>query len=115
MGCNCNKAKDLPNCIDALSIGEVDDSVDYLVIFKLPTGALNVYEGAFLYGNSLLVVTDFQVRLNTTYEIWVTKVSDSNIQNRTDFTIDGQIVNCVNAQFIQTDVSFDYIALSLAE
>lgn len=113
MSCNCNKAQSLPSCITTLIIGEVaDTSADYYIVAKTANGTW-LYDAFFVYGTSLLAIEDFNFRIGHVYDIHVSNQADGNIEVKTDFTIDGQTVQCVSVEFFQSDSSLDSQTLTL--
>lgn len=99
MSCNCSKAKPIPSCVTDLIIGSANTSYNYLVYLRTATGRTDVYTGAFIYGTDSLSISDFNVRIGDQYEIWITKEDADSIEDREEFTVDGQSVTCIEAQF----------------
>lgn len=113
MSCNCNKSQPLPSCISNLVIGEVADiSADYYAVLKTANGTW-LYDTFLLYNTSTLAIEDFNVRIGHVYEISISNKADANIETKTDFTIEGQTVQCVSVEFYQSDASINSQTLTL--
>jgi len=113
MSCNCNKAQPLPSCITTLIIGGVaDTSEDYYVVVKTASGTW-LYDAFVVYATSLLAIEDFNFRIGHIYDIYISNKADSNIEIKTDFTVDGQTVQCVSVEFYQSDASLNSQTLTL--
>lgn len=101
MSCNCSKAQTLPSCLTALVIGEVDTAFDYYVYMRTATGRVDRYEAANVYGTQLIAIEPDNLRINTVYEVWVTKQDADGIEDRATFTVGETELTCVEIEFNQ--------------
>lgn len=102
MGCDCTKAKPVPACVTALTIGVGDGDTDYIVVLKTSDNRIDTYPvTSDEFGN--IVVPSPRVRTNTTYEMWVAyddlPYAPSNINERQTFTVGGEDVECLYIEF----------------
>lgn len=117
MSCNCSNAKNIPSCIDKLTIGEVTDgTLGYSVYFKTPDGRIDKYAGDDLTYTDIIEVENPEVRIGTMYEVWIAKNDAVNINERVPFTPIGASseVTCINVTFDFCDGVFAIQQITLA-
>lgn len=116
MSCNCDKAKNIPNCFTTLVIGDVvDASINYYVYFKTPDGRVDRYTSVDVVYTDIIGVENVQVRCGVMYEVWVSKQTAVNANERTSFIPSGQteFTECINVIFDYCDDSFSSQTITL--
>ena len=101
MSCDCSKAKPIPSCVTALTLGVGLGDTDYIIVFKTPDNRFSTYEvTSDDFGNIIVSPT---VRTNTTYEVWIAYAdypyAPSNINDKVTFAIGGTDVECIYIEF----------------
>lgn len=116
MSCECTTANKIPSCIDTLIIGLVaNPSANYYVYLKTPDGRIDRYESVDVVYTDQIGIESPNVRIGTTYEIWVTLKADEQLNERVSFTPFGTTtaVTCVNVEFTYCDSGFTYQYISV--
>lgn len=116
MSCNCDKAKSIPYCVTTLVIGEVvDSSINYYVYFKTPDGRVDRYTSIDVVYTDIIGVENIQVRIGTQYEVWITKQTALNSEERIAFVVAGETDNttCLLVEFTQCDSEFTEQTITL--
>lgn len=116
MSCNCDNAKNIPSCIDTLVLGEVaDGSLSYYAYFRTPDGRVDRYLCVDVTYTDQIGVESPAIRVGVQYEVWITKTTALNINERTSFIPSGQtaLTSCVNVIFdyCGSDFTIQYITL----
>jgi len=117
MPCNCDNAKPIPSCVTTLVIGDVSDaSINYYVYFKTPDGRVDRYPSVDVVYTDIIGVEDIEVRIGTQYEVWITKQTALNSEERTAFTVAGQTetTTCLLVEFTQCSAEFTEQTITLA-
>lgn len=116
MSCECSKAKNIPYCFTTLVIGDVvDASINYYVYFKTPDGRVDRYSSVDVVYTDIIGVENIEIRVGVMYEVWITKQTAVNAEERTSFIPSGQtdLVSCVNLIFDYCDSSFTTQTITL--
>ena len=116
MPCNCDNAKPIPSCVTTLVIGDVADaSINYYVYFKTPDGRVDRYPSGDVVYTDIIGVENIEVRIGTQYEVWITKQTALNSEERTAFTVAGQTetTTCLLVEFTQCSAEFTQQTITL--
>ena len=117
MSCTCDKAKPIPSCVTTLVIGDVvNGSIPYYVYLKTPDGRLDRYDSVDFVYTDQIGVEDIEVRIGTQYEIWITKTTAANSEERESFTVFGETTasTCVLVEFVQCNTEYTSQIITLA-
>ncbi len=98
MHCTCNKTLPLPCCITNLTIGTASPDTNYLVIFKTPDGRTDVLP-ATSTNTGAVIIQNGEYRTGTVYEIWLSPITATGIEQRQAFAIGEVEVECVTQLF----------------
>ena len=116
MSCDCSKALPIPKCLDTLIIGDVvDGSKSYNAYFKTPDGRVDVYPCIDVVYTDLIGVSDIDVRVGTSYEVWLVATTSNSINDRVAFTPIGATssVECIEVRFTHCETEFTYQQITL--
>ena len=116
MSCNCSNAKPLPKCISTLILADVVyGSKSYLVYFKTPDGRIDAYPCVDVVYTDLIGVEDIDVRVGTSYEVWIASTVGNDINNKVAFTPIGATssVTCINIEFVYCESELTYQNVTL--
>jgi len=110
MGCDCTKAKPIPSCVTALTVGVGEADTDYILVLKTSDNRVDTYPvTSDEFGNIIFAPT---VRTNTTYELWAAfddlPYVPSNINERQTFSVEGTDVTCIYIEFTPVYNDSDY-------
>jgi hypothetical protein len=103
MSCsNCSRTKKIISCTTTLTVGTagVLNTALYLYIESKTTGRVYIFEVTTSAGGLITVdLSSKQFAEGHDYELWCTLSSSKNIDDKINFTIDGEQVNCLTLQF----------------
>lgn len=117
MSCGCSNAKNIPNCFTTLVIGDVaEPTLAYYAYFKTPDGRLDRYATVDVVYTDIVGVENIDVRIGTQYEVWITKQTALNSEERVSFIPSGQtdFVSCVYLEFTYCDSAFTEQTITLS-
>jgi len=117
MSCGCSRAKNIPNCFTTLVIGDVvEPTIAYYAYFRTPDGRVDRYATVDVVYTDIVGVENIDVRIGTQYEVWITKQTALNANERVAFIPAGQLdsVECVYLEFDYCDSSFTTQTITLA-
>ena len=106
-------ANPLPCCVSDLIIGTANTQYNYTVYLRTPTGRIDTYAGAFIYGTQHLSIADPDVRIGELYEIWITK-DTGEINDRETFAVGGVNYTAVYQEFQYCDNAASTQTISIA-
>ena len=102
MSCNCYKANKIPACVTTLTIGTGTANTAYFVVFLSPTGRRDIYQVTADSGG-VIAVESPGLRTGTAYQVWVSKLSNANVDVKDAFTPHGETstVTCIDLEFTE--------------
>jgi len=103
MSCSsCNKTKKVLSCTTSLTIGTsaLLNTALYVYIKSNTTGRVYRYSVTSTAGGVITpTITAQQFAEGHDYELWTTLATATNVDEKINFTIDGETVNCLAIQF----------------
>ena len=97
---NCQRVKDIPNCLNALVIGTISSAnTSVYIYFQDIRGNINRLEATTSVSGLITIdltatANDaFKFMSNILYDVWVTLQSASSITDKEDITISGDATN----------------------